>query len=246
MKDTIQLFLQLQQIDSKVVEIRKSITSLPAHIEPAKKDLAMLEAMLAKESKQLEDSIRWRDEQDEFIRNETEALRKAKAKLQGSQNARDFGAANREVDNKRRMVAEREEEVLKLMEAIQKSQTDVENHQKDVVTLRAQLAEEEASIKEKIAVLEAEAKEASTGRSAIVEKVDPTLMKRYEKILAQRGFAIAPIRNGSCQGCHMAVPPQTINVAGRFESIETCPRCNRMIFPELEMEEIIAAANSEK
>ncbi|MBA3503878.1 MAG: hypothetical protein H0T65_26190, partial [Deltaproteobacteria bacterium] len=33
-----------------------------------------------------------------------------------------------------------------------------------------------------------------------------------------------------CQGCHMALPPQLNNILARMESIETCPRCSRLVY----------------
>ena len=35
---------------------------------------------------------------------------------------------------------------------------------------------------------------------------------------------------GVCQGCHMALPPQLNNILARMESIETCPRCGRLVY----------------
>jgi predicted nucleic acid-binding Zn-ribbon protein len=35
---------------------------------------------------------------------------------------------------------------------------------------------------------------------------------------------------GMCQGCHMKLPPQLNNILARLVSIETCPRCGRMIY----------------
>ena len=48
--------------------------------------------------------------------------------------------------------------------------------------------------------------------------------------LARRGVAVVPIISGVCQGCHMSLPPQLNNMLARFESIETCPTCHRLIY----------------
>ena len=54
--------------------------------------------------------------------------------------------------------------------------------------------------------------------------------KIYDTVAAKRGYAVAPGVKGICQGCHMALPPQLSNVLARMESIQTCPRCSRMIY----------------
>ena len=57
---------------------------------------------------------KWKGDQEEFIKREEDAVRQARAKLQQSRNTRDYGAANREVENKRKSVSEREDEVVRI------------------------------------------------------------------------------------------------------------------------------------
>lgn len=230
MKDQLILLLQLQRIDSRVREVRASITALPEKIAPAKQDLAKLEAMLQAEKDRLAETEAWKAEQEELIRQDDEALKKAKTKVQAAKSTKDFAAASREVDNKRRSKSDRESEVLKVMEALEKSRADIDAHEKDVDTLRKHVSEEEAAITEQITALEADAAEHSAGRDEIVAKIEKRLMKRYEQTIKRRGYAVAPVDNGTCQGCQMQIPPQLNNILARMESIEVCPHCHRLLF----------------
>ena len=72
--------------------------------------------------------------------------------------------------------------------------------------------------------------EAGSGRGQITGKIDAALLKRYEHCLRSRGIAVVPVREGICQGCHMKVPPQLNNILARFDSIESCPNCQRLIY----------------
>ena len=60
--------------------------------------------------------------------------------------------------------------------------------------------------------------------------VEQQWLKIYDTVAAKRGYAVAPVVKGICQGCHMALPPQLSNVLARMESIQTCPRCGRLIY----------------
>jgi predicted nucleic acid-binding Zn-ribbon protein len=40
------------------------------------------------------------------------------------------------------------------------------------------------------------------------------------------------VKNGTCQGCNMNIPPQLYNVLQRGVSIEICPSCSRIIYWE--------------
>jgi len=71
-----------------------------------------------------------------------------------------------------------------------------------------------------------------------VEAVDGDLRRRYEMIFSRRGgVAVVAVRGGTCQGCHMNVPPQLFNLIQRNEQLILCPNCQRMLFWQPEGEE---------
>ncbi len=229
-KEQLLLLLELQKIDVRVNEVRTAMKALPEKLEPAKRDLAKLEGMLAEEKRQLEEAEKFRRDQEEMIKGEEDALKKAKFKVQAAKNTKDFAAASREVDNKRRSINEREEEVLKIIEALDKTRALVTAHEADVEKLRAQVTEEEQKIQAQLADLTVEAESHSTGRPALAAQIDPQIRARYEHILRSRGYAVAPVVAGTCQGCRMKIPPQLNNILARFQTIEQCPRCQRLLF----------------
>jgi uncharacterized protein len=230
LKEQIPLLLELQKIDARVLEVRAAIQSLPEKLKPAKQDLAKLEALLQQERDRVAETERWRREQEALIAADDEAVKKAKAKLQSSKSTKDFAAASREVDNKRRSKSEREEEVLKVIEALEKSRAEMEAHERDVSTLREHVTSEEARINARIQELEVEAETFAAGRAELAARIDPQVLKRYDRTMQSRGVAVAPVVDGICQGCHMSVPPQLNNILVRMDSIEICPRCQRILF----------------
>jgi hypothetical protein len=230
LKEQLLLLLRLQEIDSRVLEIRASMQALPKKLEPAKQDLAKLAAMLETERERLAETERWRREQESFIQLEDEDIKKAKAKLQAAKSSKDYAAASREVENKRKSKSDREEELLKVMEALEKGRAEMQAHETDVDALRKHVEEEEARIAETVAGLETEAVASAEGRGDITAQIKPRTLKRYEHTLKKRKPAVVHVEDGVCSGCHMALPPQLNNVLARFDSIETCPRCNRIIY----------------
>ena len=230
MKQQLLLLLDLQVIDARVHKLRTDIEALPAKLEPAKKDLAKLDAIVQAEMAQLAENEAWRKEQEDLIQMEEEAIRKAKLKLQAAKNSKDYTAANRELDNKRKSKSEREEEVLKMMEALEKSRADVATHVKDIDALRAHIEAEEQRIKEVITDMAAEAEERSGGRDTLTSQIESLLLERYETVMRKRGYAVAAVVDGVCHGCYMTIPPQLNNVLARLDTIESCPRCQRLLY----------------
>ena len=178
MKKQLLLLLDLQVIDARVHELLVEIDALPRKLEPARKDLAKLDAIVQAEKLQLAENESWRKEQEEFIQMEEEAIRKAKLKLQAAKNSKDYTAANRELDNKRKSKSGREEEVLKMMEALEKSHAEVDAHVTDIEALRAHIEAEEQRINEVIVQMRVEAEERAGGRQGIASQVEARLLKR--------------------------------------------------------------------
>jgi uncharacterized protein len=231
LKEQLLLLLELQGIDSRVQELLAQIEALPARLAPAKRDLTRLEAMLQSERDRLAENEAWRKEQEALIEHEDDAIRKAKVKLQNAKNSKDYTAANRELDNKRKSKSEREEEVLKVMDVLEKSRAELQAHEKDVNALRQHLEAEDERVKALVIELEAEAKERSAGRGDLVARVEPRLLAIYERIMKKRGGqAVAAVVNAVCQGCHMAIPPQLNNELAQLSSVASCPRCGRMLY----------------
>jgi hypothetical protein len=68
-------------------------------------------------------------------------------------------------------------------------------------------------------------------RKELAATIDGSLMRRYEFILSRRGgMAVVAVRDGTCQGCHMHVPPQLFNQILKGEEVFACPSCNRLLF----------------
>jgi predicted nucleic acid-binding Zn-ribbon protein len=229
-REQLASLLQLQQSDVKVRELEAAVNQLPAKLDPLRRDLAKLQGMLDGERAKLSETDTWRKQQQELIDREREALKTAQSKLQASKNTKEFGAATREVENKRKSISDRESELKKVGEASTASTTQLETRNKDVEALRTELANSEAAMADQLGALQAQLAEAKAARDTARGQVDPKWLKTYDSLAQKRGYAVAPVIKGVCQGCHMALPPQLNNILARMESIETCPRCSRLVY----------------
>jgi uncharacterized protein len=229
-REQLVLLLQLQQSDSQVRELQTAVTQLPTKLDPLRRDLAKLQGMLDGERSKLNETNSWRKAQQETIDREREALRQAQGKFQASKNTKEFNASSREVENKRKAIGDRESELKKVNEAAAQSSAQLDARTRDVDALRAELATSEAAMAGQLDALKAQLAEATAARDAARVQVDTQWVKIYDSLAAKKGYAVAPVVKGVCQGCHMALPPQLANVLARMQSIQTCPRCGRLIY----------------
>ena len=230
MRDQLMSLLQLQQSDVKVRELETAAIKLPAKLDPLRRDLAKLQGMLDAERTKLDETETWRKNQQDLLDREREAMKAAQNKLNLSKNTKEYGAANREVENKRKSISDREAELKKVSEASGVSNTQMVTRDKDVEGVRTELTQSEDAMADQLNSIKAQLAEAITVRDAARAKVEKQWLKTYDSLVGKRGYAVAPVIKGVCQGCHMALPPQLNNILARMESIETCPRCARLVY----------------
>src|SRR5262245_19327325 len=200
-------------------------------------DLQKVEDLLSQERAQLGETERYKADQEAALRNEEQLAQKAKIKLQAVKNTKEYMASQRELETTRKLAQEREEEVLKLLGAIEESKKNIAAHEVDVGVIREAVEKEEDAGRKEIAKLEGQLAEERRGRDQVAAGVRPDVMRRYASIRMKRGLAVVPVKNGTCQGCHMSIPPQLYNTLQRGKSIETCPNCNRIVYWDKLMED---------
>jgi len=232
MIEQIKLLENLQQIDAKIEEHEKVAAAVPARLKEMRENLGLVESLLAGERARLAEAERYHSEQERGLRLEEDQIHKAKLKLQQVRNTKEYIATTRELETLRKMSGEREEEVLKIMEAVEKVRASIRQHDGELTELRQQVAEEERRARETLDQMERAMAETRKEREATAQRVKPDVIKRYKQIRLKRGLAVVPVRGGTCQGCNMSIPPQLYNMIQRGDQLHTCPNCHRLIYFE--------------
>jgi predicted nucleic acid-binding Zn-ribbon protein len=230
LKDQLILLTELQRHDARIQELEGMAKAFPAKLEAMHADLKRVEAMLDKERGQLADTEAWRRRQEEEAKSEQDQLIKAKQRSSLVKNAKEHMASERELQSTRKLAQEREEEVVKLVGAVDAAKKSIETHEGDFAALREHVIGEEKAAEDKIADLQKEIDAERKLREVAAARVRPDVLKKYSAIRMRRGLAMAPVKNGTCQGCNMNIPPQLFNQLQRGDSIELCGTCNRIIY----------------
>ena len=77
-----------------------------------------------------------------------------------------------------------------------------------------------------LAQLQAQLAGLQKARKQTAAKVERELYQTYARIMKIRdGTAVVPVREGSCTGCFVALPPQTYSEVRHSERRITCPHC---------------------
>jgi len=232
LRDQLRRLEELQQHDARIQELENALKAIPAKLATTQADLARVEAMLNTERSALGETERYYSEQKGLLVDDEQQVSGAKHKLSQAKNSKEYMAAQREIEQRRESVAGREGEISKLVEAVDAKKKLLADRAADVQTLKDSIQKDSDVARARMAELEAKIAALRTERDALAASVKPEMLKRYSTIRMRRGLAVVSVRNGTCQGCNMNIPPQLYNTLQRGQTIETCPSCHRIIYWE--------------
>ena len=232
MRDQLKRLEDLQRHDAKIQELENARKAIPAKLAATQADLARVEAMLQTERAQVAETERYYGEQKFQLETDEDQVSGAKHKLAQAKNTKEYMAAQRETETRREGVANREAEIAKLVEAIEAKKKVLAERAAGVQALRESVEKDGEVAKERIAEIDGKIAELRGERDKLAAEVKPDVLKRYSGIRIRRGLAVVGVKNGTCRGCNMNIPPQLYIVLQRGVSIETCPSCHRIIYWE--------------
>jgi predicted nucleic acid-binding Zn-ribbon protein len=164
------------------------------------------------------------------LRQMTQQIERSREKLQRSRNERESNAAQREVEELRKLHRDREEELERLNQAAEAAKASIDDAEKKRLALSSELSGSADGITSSMGELTAEKAARTADRARVVVKLPPVLYRRYESIRARRPVAIAKTHDGTCLGCHLSVPPMMFQKMRRQEEFEQCPNCRRILY----------------
>ena len=244
MRDQLRRLEELQQHDARIQELENALKAIPAKLASTQNDLARVETMLSTERAALVETERYYAEQKGLLTDDEQSVAGAKHKLTQAKNSKEYMAAQREIEQRRESVAGREGEIAKLVEAVEAKKKLLGDRASDVQALKDSLQKDNDAARARMSELEGKIAALRAERDALAAGIKPEVLKRYGTIRMRRGLAVVSVRNGTCQGCNMNIPPQLYNTLQRGQTIETCPSCHRIIYWEDLMKDPAAEAGS--
>lgn len=229
--EQIEVLVQLQKVDAEIHRLKKELALYPdrekaltAEFENTKSSLKAAEDGLKNVQKKQKD-------RELDLASKEEKIAKLSTQLYQLKSNKEYAAMELEIKGIKADNSLLEEDILKCMDA-------VEEAKKTVAKEKALLVEEEKkfktsmdALKKESAALEAEIQAEEAKRKEFLPKVDSKLLVQYERLLKGReGLALVPVVEEACGGCHMGLPPQTVNEVHLKEKLITCESCARMLY----------------
>ena len=229
MREELLALAKLAEMDDSARDIDAELKQIPQSLEELRDNVQTLETMLAQERQQLAEAEELKVQQSTELKERNEGLQRARKKVAQASSIREADAAEREVDANRRSMKEREDELGRIGQAIEAKTASLAEREKDFEEAKGVLQSTEESSKARMTELEEQRAQMLDGREGLVAKVPKAIVKRYDRLKTGITNVVIIIKDGTCPGCRMALPPQLNIELQRGDELHQCPHCRRMI-----------------
>jgi len=225
----------VQELDSKIDQLRHQLTSLPEHAE-----IAALTTSRADLDDRVRDAQILVDDLNTDQKKADADVEQVKARRERDRsridqglisNPKDLERMQHELESLERRISTLEDEEIEVMERLEEAQTTLGS----LMAQRAAADDRLAALAEARDQKSTEIKrslESVTGeRATTAEGLPADLMTLYERIRAQRGVGAAPLRARQCGGCQLTLNPSDLARIKTAPSDEVvrCEECSRIL-----------------
>lgn len=236
MKEQILRLVDLQNVDSKIYEIKKQLKRLPEELDKMKVEFLPQKEKYENLKTGLKEKESLNLQYQSDLKGNEEKLKSLQKRLSEVKNAKELNAVDTEINSVKKVISETEDNNIKLLEEIDVVKKELTESEQIIQEEEKKINEIQNRINEETQKSEVELKNLNEEREKILVDIPADLLCDYDFIFKKRdGKAIVAVKNSTCCGCYMSVPPQTVNDVRKAEQIIHCQYCSRILYyPEWE------------
>ncbi|MBI5640464.1 MAG: hypothetical protein HZA17_08570 [Nitrospirae bacterium] len=235
MKDLIKQLMQLQDIDSRILEKRLFIDKVPLRIFEVDEPLKQARAELEKITQKTEALGKKKKDKERLLEEINEKIKKMKSRISDIKTNKEYQAHLKEIESSEREIGGIEEEILLIMEDLdavvrehKEKERIVRSEGDKIDAFKKKLDLEVSAYEKELSVLKEE-------RVSLASLITPDIYRTYMTLLGSgNGVAVTKAKGEICLGCNMNMPPQLFVEVRKNEEIIQCPQCQRILYYEEE------------
>jgi predicted nucleic acid-binding Zn-ribbon protein len=233
MQDEVRALLILQDRDRRLLALAKDLEKLPQDEARAKAKLAGDQAAVTKAHQALLDcELRVKKiELDAETRRTT--IKRLKLQQFETRKNEEFVALGHEITRYEKDLDDFETKELEAMEEVDSFRSAHKTTALALTETAKRIEEDLATIKQRHQRMETDRQEVLAERELLITKAPEAIIPLYNRLMKTKdGLAIAPLRDGKCEGCHMKLIASTVIKAQSGREIAQCEDCGRILYVE--------------
>ena len=223
--------LKLQEIDSKIFEIKKVRGALPEEVEDLEDELIGYNTRLDKFKEEIENNNKDIEDLKIKVSEAKKLIKKYKDQQMNVRNNREYDAISKEIElqelDSKLFVKKSGENELK----IEQIKEDVKETKKVIKEKTQTLKAKKSDIDVLSDESKGEEKKLETLKNKASKKIESSLLLSYEKLVERQrnGLAVVKVSRNACGGCFNIVPPQRQAEIKEKRKIILCEYCGRIL-----------------
>ena len=231
-KEQIHFLVQLQQIEIDASKIQQHIDSVDSRIEALEAGVQDFEKIIEEEEAIISELNQKYKAYETDVQINLERISKSKEKLRSVKTNKEYQSSLKEIEDLEAINSKIEDEMLEFLDHIESTEKKLGDVKSDYSAKLEQANAEKTEILEEADQGKKELTELNARRDDISRGIESELLKKFIETKGKQvnRIAIAAVSDAVCQGCNMNIPPQMYNELHRFDSLQYCPNCQRIVY----------------
>ncbi len=236
MQEWVENLLVLQDKDMRITRLENQLKAVPGEIEQVKKDKQQAEEAFAQSKRNVQEYQKQLKNLDMEIEKLENQKREIQSKSQMIKDNQEYRAALDEIENSRKRVSETEDQQLEIMEALEKAKQEQSKREEELQRAQERAQEMIDDLEKRAENSRKQIESLRAEREKLVGNVPDEVLRKYERLRTsphhrEHGRVLVPIRDKTCDSCHMSVNAQTVVNAKKGRMV-TCEDCGSLLYAE--------------
>ena len=243
LRQQLALLYQLQKRDSELLTIQQKLQDIPNQIEQQQAEVAKHEVDLAAKSAELAEVEKTQRAKNAEIEMNAVQREKYQDEQRTVTSNEAYTALERQIEFLDQQDEAAEDTILILMEESDQLKQELGELEVLVNQEKEKTATETEQLRQELRALETEKDEQLKQRKEFLPQINKVRRDEYHRwmkaqLASQSGAArakagfIALGKNGTCSTCRIAIQPQTLKEAQKYEKPVYCSSCKRLLYVE--------------
>ena len=232
-KENVELLIDLQEVELKIAAVQSKLSALPKKIEGLDERLRNAQAMVETAKSRIGDLQKTYRALDADAGTVQGRITKSNDKLQAVKTNKEYQSSLKEIDDLKQRQSELEDRMLECLEEMDAVNSEISETKQRCEHVSVSVDKEKEVLRQASDIDRAELSRLDQERERLLAAVDAEFSKKYLSVKQLTGStAVALVKNGTCLGCHLNIPPQLFNELQRMDKLLLCPHCHRIVYPK--------------
>jgi predicted nucleic acid-binding Zn-ribbon protein len=231
LKSQLHTLINLQAIDTEIYILKFEKESKPKELKVIEDAFESKKQQLAALEKNSQDLLKQRKDKETELAAKEEGVKKLQSQLYQLKTNKEYQTMLQQINDAKADGSVIEDKILELFNQVDQVKAEIDKEKQRLQEEEKVVGAQKGKIEQRIKEIDDRIAQLEEQRKQVLPGIDAKIMSQYDRILANRdGLAIVSVKDNSCLGCNMYVPPQVINLIKMYERIITCEVCNRMLY----------------